>query len=208
MGQSYSQIYDWKPELPDVRDIIYKYPKLSVKLPDNFDLRKSFKDYTSDFGSSSATSVSAVLDSYGLRYTFNNKCDLSSINDCIKNFKLIDENQNSIDKQLKYFKISSYKNQIKQSLNNGHPVIFGFTIYKSFELENVKETGFYKDPENNEKILGGLCAIIVGYDKEKNHWIVKHTLGKDYGDNGYIYISCDTLENNSASNDFWIITYN
>lgn len=202
MGQSYSQIYDWKPELPDIRDVVYKYPKTSVKIPDNLNLQKSFKDHTSNFGSSTATSISSILDSYGLKYTFNQQYDIKSIGECIKNFKIEDENKHI----LICSKMSNFKNQIKQTLHNRYPIIFGFTIYESFESDNVKQTGIVKLPTETEKILGGLCAVIVGYDKSQDHWIVKHTLGKDFGDNGYIYIPSTMLENSNTVNDFWCIS--
>ena len=224
MGLGYSShrnIYDWKPELPDFRDNIYKYPKVSSKLQNSVDLRTRFKEYTTDFGSSAATSIASVLDSYGLRYNFKNPDNnMSSIRGCIKKFTIIDDNEeehnveedttNTIGTgKLKYVKLCNFKNQLKQSLHDGYPIIFGFTVYESFESEEVKKTGIIKIPNGDEKILGGLCAVIVGYDADKNWWIIRHPYGKNYGDNGYLYVSTDILaKNNNLTSDFWRIIYN
>jgi C1A family cysteine protease len=207
MGFAYSTAknnYDWKPELPDFRDEVFKYPKNNSKIPATTDLRSSFKEYNQNFGSSAATSIASILDSYNLRYTFDNSdiVALSSIRNCIKKFKILDQ------KTLKYTKLSNFKNTLRQSLSDGYPIIFGFTIYESFESEDVKKTGIVKNPSKDEKILGGLCAVIVGYDGDNHRWIVKHPFGKEFGDNGYIYIPFDILaKNNNLTSDFWRITY-
>jgi len=203
MGLIYStnkNLYDWKPELPDFRDNIFKYEKINAnKLPQTIDLRKKFKDYTKDYGSSSATCIAAVLDSYGLKYTYqpNNYNNNGNIRDTIKNFKIENEG-----KTLKYTKLCNFKNQLRQTLHEGYPIIFGFTVYESFESDNIKETGIIKNPKRDEKILGGLCGVIVGYDNTCEQWIVRNPIN-----NGYIYISYDILAKNSnLSSDVWIIT--
>lgn len=212
---------DWKPELPDFRDEIYKYPKINVRSSDIIDLRNNFKEYTYNFGSSASTSIASVLDSYNLKYTFDNSNldSITSIRNCIKKFKVVDENDvehtaqidNEVNKKkrLKYTKLCNFKNQLRQSLKEGYPVIFGFTVYESFNSEEVKRTGIIRSPSKDEKIIGGLCAVIVGYNGAINHWIVRHPFGKEFGDNGYIYIPCDILaKNNNLTSDFWRITYN
>lgn len=220
MGLTYSSpqnSYDWKPELPDFRDNIFKYPKHNPKLPNSVDLRNKFKEYTQNFGSSAATSIASILDFYELQYTYNGSVE-TSIRNCIKNFKIIDndkvehevkeEIENEIDKKnLKYSKLCNFKNQLKQCLVEGCPIIFGFTIYESFESDEVKNKGIISNPHKDEKILGGLCAVIVGYNED--NWIVKHSLGKEFGDNGYIYIPYEILaKNNNLTSDFWRIKYN
>jgi C1A family cysteine protease len=225
MGINYStsNYYDWKPELPDFRDEIYKYPKITVKATDSYDLRNQFKEYTNNFGSSAANSIASILDSYELLYTFDNsdpETD-SSIRSCIKKFKIIEEDreeyitefdnpEESDNKtaRLRYTKLCNFKNQLRQSISDGFPIIFGFTVFESFNSEEVIKTGIIKNPEKNEKILGGLCAVIVGFDGQKDHWIVRHPFGNEYGDNGYIYIPYDILsKNNNLTSDFWRISY-
>lgn len=225
MGISYSSPispYDWKPELPDFRDSIFRYPRSNTKNCDSIDLRHKFKSYSSNFGSSSASSVAAVLDSLDLKYSFDNSNtnDLTTIRNSIKKFKIIDENNKEYEaeeeekvtkdneKHLKYTKLCNFKNQLKQSLSEGYPIIFGFTVYESFNEQITKTDGIITNPDNNEKILGGLSAIIVGFDNIKGHWIVRHTLGNHIGDNGYIYIPFSMLEKaNNLSTDYWRITY-
>lgn len=206
MGLIYStakNTYDWKPELPDFRDEIYKYPKINpTKLPNNINLCHKFKEYTKDFGFSAATSIAAVLDSYNLKYSYNEYNSHETIRNCIKNFKIIDDNDDN-KKTLKYTKLCNFKNQLRQALYEGYPIIFGFTVYESIESKEFQKTKILPNPKRDEKILGGLCAVIVGFDNEKNHWIVRHPLNNDY-----IYIPYDILsKNNNLTSDFWRIKY-
>lgn len=220
---STSNFYDWKPELPDFRDEIFKYQKITVKASNSCDLRYKFKDYTHNYGSSVGTSIASILDSYELLYTFNdyNPETNCSIRSCIKKFKIVNDNkeehiteyieQDESDNKsgrIKYTKLCNFKNQLRQTIWDGYPIIFGFTVFESFNSKEVIETGIIQNPEKNEKILGGLCAVIVGFDGQKEHWIVRHPFGKEYGDDGYIYIPYDILsKNNNLTSDFWRISY-
>lgn len=227
MGISFSSQpnpYDWKPELPDFRDNTFKYTKTSNKMPEIIDLRDRFKEYYHDFGNSSSTCIAMVLDAYGIRYTYHENNTEPSIRNCIKRFKVRDENnkehhvehliehstdntQSVANDKITYQKLCNFKNQIKQSLYERLPVIFGFTVYQSFE--KAQSNGILSNPDKSDKILGGLCAVIVGYDNFKAHWIVKHPLGNSFGDKGYIYIPYEILsKNNNLTSDFWRILPN
>lgn len=206
MGLSYStdinqNIYDWKPELPDFRDEIFKYQKINLnKFANCIDLRQQFKDYTKNFGSSAATSIASILDSYGLKYQFDESKKNGTIRDCIKQFKIVDDDNN---KTLKYTKLYNFKNQLRQTLYEGYPIIFGFTVYESFDSDEVKKTGIIPIPKRGEKILGGLCCVIVGFNNETNQWIVRNPCN-----NQYLYIPYDLLsKENNSSGDFWRISY-
>ena len=199
-SQKYRNPYDWTPDLPDFRDDVYKYPKLNLsRLENSSDLRSTFKEYTSGFGSSAANCIAAILDSYNIHYTYLEESDASnSIRNCIKRFKT--------ENGIKYYKINNFKNQLCQSLNDEFPILFGFTVYESFLSDEVIKTGVVPVPNKNENVLGGICLIIVGYDGKNDTWIVKHPLGKNFGDDGYLYISADILtKNNNISTDFWSI---
>lgn len=226
---SNAERYDWKPELPDFRDNIFKYTRMNLKLPDTVDLRTNFKEYYHDFGNSPATCIAMILDSYGAHYKYDDGYNSGktektpSIRQTIKHFRILDEddkeyavsegqnlsdNEKPVNKKkegkLVYQKLCNYKNQIKQSLNHGYPVIFGFTVYESFE--KARSNGILLNPEKDEMVLGGLCAIIVGYDNNRANWIIKHPLEKDFGDNGYLYVPYELLsKNNNLTTDFWRI---
>jgi len=196
-------LYDWTPDLPDFRDDVYKYPKIKISSSENnSDLRNKFKEYTGNFGSTTANCIASVLDAYEINYTYDTTFKETSIRNCIKRFTLNDS------KKLSYRKICNFKNQIFQALNDGYPVLFGFTVYESFNTNDVKMTGVVPIPKKDEKILGGICLIIVGYINKIDSWIVRHPFGNKYGDHGYLYISADILtKTNNSTTDFWTLHY-
>jgi len=75
---------------------------------------------------------------------------------------------------------------LKLSLSNGFPVIFGIMVPKSFYL--IPESGVFIMPEVDEIRLGGHALLAVGYDDEKQHFIVRNSWGEEFGDQGYCYI--------------------
>ena len=46
----------------------------------------------------------------------------------------------------------------------GLPVVFGFTVYESFESDEVAKSGIVPMPQGGESVLGGHCVVATGYD--------------------------------------------
>lgn len=80
---------------------------------------------------------------------------------------------------------------IQQALAVGYPVVSGFTVYESFEGEQVAKSGEVPLPGEDEDVLGGHAILIVGYDKTKNYFIVRNSWGEDWGDKGHCYMPFD-----------------
>lgn len=97
--------------------------------------------------------------------------------------------------------------QLKLCLFHGYPVSFGFNVYSSFETKQVAETGIMKMPSSGEKILGGHAVALVGYDDDKECFIVRNSWGESWGDNGYFYMPYKFIENKDYTSDFWIVTH-
>ena len=104
-------------------------------------------------------------------------------------------------KSLKYQRVSQNDEQLKEALKAGYPIVFGFSVYESFESDTVKHTGMVPIPDKNEKMLGGHCVVLVGYD-DKN-WIVRNSWGEEWGDKGYCYFPYEYLTDNNLASDFW-----
>lgn len=88
-------------------------------------------------------------------------------------------------------KISSYKalttlSQLKACLASGVPFIFGINVYQSFEDAT---DGIIPMPVLYDSLEGGHELCVVGYDDTKNWFIVRNSWGKNWGSNGYCYIS-------------------
>ena len=104
----------------------------------------------------------------------------------------------------KYYRYTDLES-IKHSLAAGFPVIFGITIYQSFESDDVAETGIVPMPIANEKCLGGHALMMVGYDDAKQHVIVRNSWGTEWGDKGYFTLPYAYITNPNLAGDFWTI---
>lgn len=108
-------------------------------------------------------------------------------------------------KIIKYSKIEQDINHIKSCLADGSPIVFGFSVYESFESEYTATTGIMEMPAINEKMLGGHAVMAVGYNDKAKHIIVRNSWGADWGDKGYFYMPYEFITNNNMCSDFWTI---
>jgi C1A family cysteine protease len=102
-----------------------------------------------------------------------------------------------------YYKLRTL-GEIKASLAEGIPVMFGFTVYENFESYKVEKTGILEMPVAGEAALGGHACLLVGYNDIKKRLIVRNSWGRSWGDNGYFYMPYDYVTKKIAS-DFWTI---
>lgn len=94
--------------------------------------------------------------------------------------------------------------EIKQALNDKHLVIFGISLYESFESLAVAQTGIVPDPQPSEGFLGGHEMTIVGYDDSTGRFKVRNSWSAAWGKSGYCWISFNYMV--SAGSDFEVIT--
>lgn len=106
-------------------------------------------------------------------------------------------------KILSYQRVNSLL-QLKQALAQDMPVVFGFTVYESFESEKVAKTGIMTYPKKTERSLGGHCVVAVGYDDDKKWVICRNSWGTSWGDKGYFYMPYSYFIKD-LTDDFWCI---
>lgn len=106
---------------------------------------------------------------------------------------------------LRYQRVGQTEFEIKTALAQGHPVIFGFSVYESFETDIVAHTGIVPLPLSFEKLLGGHAVLIVGYDDEMKLFKIRNSYGPNWGRNGYFYLPYEYVCDSDLSCDFWII---
>jgi len=109
---------------------------------------------------------------------------------------------------VQYKKLEQDLNQFKQCLLEGLPFVFGIVVYESFESDAVTQTGNVPMPNTDtEKQIGGHAMMCVGYDTDKQVFIVRNSWNNSWGDKGYCYIPFDYLANTDLqlASDFWTI---
>lgn len=92
------------------------------------------------------------------------------------------------------------------ALQQGFPIVFGFTVYENFESDVVTQTGVVPMPQPTEQVLGGHCVYITGYNLDTDRFTCVNSWGLDWGNAGTFTIPAEYLTNNNLADDFWIIT--
>lgn len=111
----------------------------------------------------------------------------------------------STRKVTRYERVNSFEGCI-DALTDGYPVTIGFYIYSSFSSEVVEKTGMMPYPDvKKEKLIGGHAVLLVGYDRDSQHFIARNSWGDGWGDKGYFYIPFRVIQNRNLSVDFWVI---
>ena len=106
---------------------------------------------------------------------------------------------------LSYQRVSRTLNQFKACLASGYPFVFGFTVYESFESQQVAKTGKLNMPKKNEQVVGGHAILAVGYDDKSKRFIIRNSWGSNWGLAGYFTMPYDYLTEENLSDDFWTI---
>jgi len=103
---------------------------------------------------------------------------------------------------------SNYLNNIKAVFNRYNvPIIFGFMVYESFMSSNVAKTGLVPMPDlKKEKLIGGHCMNIIGYDDDKQLFICANSWGKNWGNTGFCYMPYMYILNTSLASDLAFLT--
>lgn len=94
---------------------------------------------------------------------------------------------------------------MKSCLAAGYPFVFGFSVYESFESDEVARTGIVRLPKAAEKLKGGHAVTAVGYDDSRGVFIVRNSWGLGWGDNGHFYMPYEFMTDRNLSDDFWTI---
>ncbi len=105
-----------------------------------------------------------------------------------------------------YSRLVANLRQLKGCLADGYPFVFGFTVYESFESEEVARTGVMPMPNlTTEKMLGGHAVLAVGYDDAQQRFIVRNSWGEGWGQKGYFTMPYAYLTDSNLADDLWTI---
>jgi C1A family cysteine protease len=114
-----------------------------------------------------------------------------------------------VHKITNYYSIKTFDN-LKRSIANNLPVVFGFMVYSSFESDKVSQTGIVPLPDiRNEELLGGHAVVAVGYNDYDQRFLVRNSWGKKWGlkgtNAGYFTMPYDYVANPNLASDFWTV---
>jgi len=107
--------------------------------------------------------------------------------------------------------VSSYKrliatlDRLRGCLASGYPFVFGFSVYESFESDEVAKSGVLEMPKPTERAVGGHAVLAVGYDDAKQQFIIRNSWGPNWGQAGYFFMPYPYMTNTNLSDDFWMV---
>lgn len=104
-----------------------------------------------------------------------------------------------------YSRIEQSLDLMRSCLAEGYPFVGGFTVYNSFESQQVANTGIVNIPGPGEQTVGGHAILVVGYDDAQKRFIVRNSWGTGWGMKGYFTIPYEYYLNSDLSSDFWTI---
>lgn len=104
-----------------------------------------------------------------------------------------------------YARIVQNLTQLQGCLAAGYPFVYGFTVYDSFESDEVATSGIMPMPGTGESIVGGHCVLAVGYDNSDRTFIVRNSWGADWGMKGYFKMPYEYILDPHLASDFWTV---
>ncbi len=109
------------------------------------------------------------------------------------------------DKVVKYEAAPQDLFGLKSVLAEGIPIVFGFTVYQSFEGKQVASTGIMPMPSPSESVLGGHAVMMVGYNDAHDRFKVRNSWGDTWGKDGYFEMPYQYATSRSLASDFWAV---
>jgi C1A family cysteine protease len=104
-----------------------------------------------------------------------------------------------------YQRVTQQIDQLRGCLAAGYPFVFGFTVYDSFESQEVAQSGEAQLPQPGESVLGGHAVLATGYDDTERRFYVRNSWGTGWGKDGYFSMPYEYLTNRQLSSDFWTV---
>ena len=214
MGLFFSRQYIWTRDQPDRRDF-HRIFKISGRLEQEtkVDLRPLCPPIYDQEGRKDIPIFpifAAFQFDQGLKPNENNKSILDQalyfewsqngeIRETIKMFV----SMMPLNHEFLYHRIEPTLDQIRATLTEGYPIIFGLKIYPSFEDSAGGEIPL---PEQYEKSLGGHVLLAVGFNDTDRVIIFRNSWGRYWGDEGYGYLPYEYMLNRKRVSDLWILS--
>jgi len=94
---------------------------------------------------------------------------------------------------------------LRAALASGLPVVFGFSVYESFDKVGTGKRAVVTMPKSTEYLQGGHAVLAVGYDHKVRRVLVRNSWGTYWGDKGYFWMPYDYVGTADLADDFWVV---
>ena len=110
-----------------------------------------------------------------------------------------------LDRAVQYARVNQNLTQMLGCLASGSPFVFGFTVYESFESQQVANTGILPMPAPGDQVIGGHAVMAVGYDNTTRMLTIRNSWGAGWGLKGYFMMPFEYVMHPGYTSDFWTI---
>ena len=111
---------------------------------------------------------------------------------------------------LTYARVSQNLQQLKGCIASGYTFIFGFSVFDSFESDEMSKSGILPMPKASEGMIGGHAVYAFGYDDDyvlpwgaKGVFYIRNSWGENWGLKGNFLMPYDYILNPELAADFW-----
>jgi len=108
-------------------------------------------------------------------------------------------------KAVKYQVVQPNIEQIKGVLTQGLPVQIGFSVYESFESDEVAKTGIVPMPSQSEQNLGGHSVVVIGVNDNTQLVECENSWGTELGQGGFFYLPYAYILDPNLTWELWAI---
>jgi C1A family cysteine protease len=109
------------------------------------------------------------------------------------------------NKATSYQRVMQNLDQMRGCLAAGFPFVLGFTVYESFESQEVAQTGEAQLPKPHEQVIGGHAILVTGYDDGQQRFLVRNSWGTGWGKDGYFTVPYAYFTNGKLASDIWTV---
>jgi C1A family cysteine protease len=104
-----------------------------------------------------------------------------------------------------YVSINQNHADLKSSLAEGKPFVFGMEVFTSMESAEVAQSGFVPMPTKTDEVLGAHAVLCVDYDDSKEAYFIMNSWGSGWGQKGFFWLPYNFIESQELCSDFWTI---
>jgi cathepsin K len=98
-------------------------------------------------------------------------------------------------------------NEIKYYLKyRNQPVMINLSLRPDFRSDTIDGTGVYVHLSNNSWPSNAHEMLITGWDDSRQAFSVLNSWGKEFGDDGWVYVHYDTLKNPNSLSKAYVFT--
>jgi C1A family cysteine protease len=107
----------------------------------------------------------------------------------------------------RYGRVIQSARSLQASIHAHRPVVFGFTVFESFETVQTAETGVIPMPKHGEQILGGHAVVAMGWKPINGnlYFECRNSWSADWGDQGYFWLPAPYITDPNLASDMWHI---